>query len=320
MATTITTSSVVTAFGEYYIDNGQNENNIHDVLRETFESTDIFTVVDSEDTVLRESNAEYSEVLQAFQKAFTPKGGVVLTPKEIPLFNVKVDELFYPDDLKNQWHAFMTSNNLDRTTWPFVRWFIEKYVLKQILADLENNLYGAARVAPTAGVAGTSAEAFDGLKKILNASITAGTISPIVTGAPSATPLTWAEQMETFNKSIPELYWKEPMAMNVSRSLAIRYKEGRRVKYNTQYAQVTEKYAVEDFEQNIVTGRGSFAGKTKILATPKLNAVLALKGGSSKNIVEVEKVDRAVKVYTDFWIGMGFINDALVFTNDQDLV
>ena len=39
--------------------------------------------------------------------------------------------------------------------------------------------------------------------------------------------------------------------------------------------------------------------------TPELNAVLGVKGGSNKDIVEVEKVDRQVKVYTDFWMGLG---------------
>jgi hypothetical protein len=320
MATTITSSQVVTDFGAYYINEGQNENNLHDTLRESFDSMGVFTVVDSEDTVLREANVQYSEVLQAFQKTFTPKGGVTFTPKAIPLFNVKVDETFYPDDLKNQWLAFMTSNNLDRTTWPFVRWFIEKYVLAQIMADLENNIYGAAYVAPTPGTAGAASASFDGLKKIINAAITGTTMSTIATGSPNATPATWAGQIETFVQSIPELYWKTAMSLNMSRALALRYKQGRRIKYNSTYDQVSEMMAVEDFEQIQVAGFGSMAGKTKIWGTPKLNALMGFKGGSNKQIVEVEKVDRSVKVYTDFWIGIGFINDGLVFTNDQDLV
>jgi hypothetical protein len=320
MPTTITSSEVVTAFGSYYIDAGQNETNIHDTLREQLADLQDFTVVESEDTVLRESNVAYAEQLQSFQTAFTPKGGVTFTPKAITLFNVKIDQSFYPDAMKNQWLSFLTSNNLDRTTWPFVRWFIEKYVMGQITHDLVKNLYGASYVAPTAGTAGAASAAFDGLKKIINAAITAGTIVPIVTGAPNATASTWCTQVETFCKGIPELYWETPMGLQMSRSLALRFKEGRRTKYNSNYAQVNEQMAVQDFEQIQVAGRGSLTGTTKIWGTPKMNAIMAFKGGSNRNIVEVEKVDRMVKVYTDFWIGMGFINDALVFTNDQDLV
>lgn len=321
MATVINAASVVSAFGEYYQDNGQGEQDIYQVLRETFESMGLFTVIDSDDTILRSSNVQFSEVLQAFQKAFTPKGGVAFTPKEIKLFNVKVDQLFYPDDFKQSWLSFFTGNEgLDRTQWPFVRYFIEQGVLPIIMEDLEKNLYGASYSAPTPGTAGAASAAFDGLKKIINAAITGGTIVPITTGAPSTTATTWAGQVETFCKGIPELYWNKPMNVAMSRALALRYKEGRRVKYNSNYQQVADQMAVQDFEQNQVAGYASFNGKTKILATLKNNAILAMKAGGNRNIVEVEKVDRAVKVYTDFWIGIGFIQDALVFTNDQDLV
>ena len=320
MSTVITSNQVVSDFGAFYIDAGQDETRIHDTMREQFTDMEDFTVVETEDTVLREVNANYTEVLQAFQTAFTPKGGVTFTPKSIPLFNVKIDQSFFPDALKSQWISFLTSNALDRTTWPFVRWFIEKYVTGQIMADLVKNLYGAVYVAPTAGVAGPASAAFDGLKKIVNAGVTAGSIIPITTGAPNATDLTWATQMETFNKGIPELYWGTPLDIKMSRKLALSYKQGRRTKYNSNYAQESDATAIIDFEGNHVAGRASLTGATKIWTTPKINSIMAFKGGSNKQIFEIEKVDRQVKIYTDFWIGMGFITDSLVWTNDQELV
>lgn len=319
MATTITSADVVEQFGDYYINNGQNENDIHDTLREQLEDIGDFTVVDSDDTMLRAANVEYTEVLQAFQTAFTPKGSVTFTPKEIKLFNVKTDQSFYPDALKNQWLAFLTSNDLDRTTWPFVRWFIEKYVLPQINHDLVKNLYGAVRVEPTSGTAGNANEAFDGIRKLINDGIAGDTITPITTGAPNTDPETWCGQVEAFCQGIPELYWQTTMGLKMSRSLALRYKQGYRKKYSALTLGVTDSMAtVTDFEDIQIIGRGSLSGVTKIWATPKLNAIMAFKGGSNRNMVEVEKVDRNVKVYTDFYLGLGFIQDALVWTNDQD--
>lgn len=320
MPTVITATDVVSEFGSFYLNHGQDESNLHDTLRESLEAElGDFTIIETEDTILRQANTQYSEALQAFQKAFTPKGGVEFTPKEIKLFNVKIDQLFTPDDLKNSWLQFLLSNNLDRTTWPFTRWFIEKYVIAQIPHDIVKNLYAAVYGAPTPGTPGNASAAFNGLKKIINDGIDAGTIVPIITGAPNTTPATWCGQVETFVKGIPELYWGTPMGIQMSRALAIRYKEGRRIKYNSNYAQVSDAMAVQDFEQIMVNGRGSLSGVTKIWATPKQNAIMAFKGGSNRGLVEVEKVDRQVKVYTDFWLGLGFINDELVFTNDQDL-
>lgn len=319
MATTITSTQVVTDFGAYYIDQGQNMSNIHDRLREDFGTRAAFNVIESEDTVLREVNVAYAEVLQSFQTTFTPKGGVTFTPKSIPLYNVKMDQSFYPDALKNQWIAFLTSNNTDRTTWPFVAWFIEIYCMGQIKADLEKVIYKAVFNAPTAGIANNAVDTMNGIKKTINTGITGATIAPIMTGAPSTDPETWCNQVEDFVSAIPELYWSTGLTINMSRVLAKRYKKGRRIKYNINYAQVNDLTVVEDFENVTIAGYGSHAGATKIWTTPKLNSVLGFKGGSNQNTVEVEKVDRLVKIYTDFWIGMGFIDDGIIFTNDQDL-
>ena len=321
MATTITSSQVVSDFGAYYIDAGQNENNIHARLMEKFDSLDSFRVIDTQgDTVLREANASYSEVLQSFQKTFTPKGGITFTPKAISLRNMKVDESFYPDDLKNQWLAFLTSNNLDRETWPFVRYFIEQYVLNQIKHDLETKaIYTGVYAAPTAGTANNAVDTMDGVKKIINDATTAGDIVSIVTGAPSTDPVTFCTQIEDFCAATPELYWSVPMDLNMSRKLRLRYRQGKRIKYNMYYAQVADLDKVENFDNITVEALPSMTGASKIWMTPTINAVAGIMGGSNQSIVQVEKVDRNVKVYTDFWLGIGFIDDGVVFTNDQDL-
>ena len=316
--TTIDSSAVVAAFGAFYIDAGQGENNIFQRLMEQFGTMSAFRQVATEDTVLRESNVAFTEVLQSFQKAFTAKGGVNFTPKAISLFNMKFDELFYPDDLKNSWLSFVTSNNLDRTTWPFVRWFIEMYVLKQVNKDLEMAaIFGGVYVAPTAGVAGTAAQTMDGIKKLIATAVAAGTTTVIATGTPSLDPVTWCNQVEVFMAGIPEVYWVEKMTLNMSRTLALRYTKGRRLKYNSTWSQVSVLNTVEDFENITITPRDSSRGSLMIWMTPIMNAVMAMKGGSNKDVCQVEKVDRQVKVFSDFWIGIGFIDDGLIFVNDQ---
>lgn len=320
MATTITASSVVTDFGAFYIDAGQNDSNIQTRLMEPFGTMDSFRVIESDDTVLRETNAAFSEVLQSFQKTFTPKGGVTFTPKAIPLFNVKVDELFYPDDLKNTWLGFLTSKKLDRTEWPFVRWFIEVYVLNQIKKDLEMSaIFGGIYVAPTAGTANAASATMDGIRKKINDAITATTTTAIATGAPNADNVLFCEQIEAFIAAVPETYWHEDMTLNMSRKNLLKYQRGRQKKYNMYYNQSSELSTVEGFDNIKIKGLASVTGSNKIWMTPDMNAVLGMKGGSNKDIVEVEKVDRQVKVYTDFYIGVGFIDDGVIFTNDQDL-
>lgn len=316
----ITVTDIVTQWGDYAQDRGQSEDDINDVLRESLEAElPDFSVVHSDDTILQSSNAAYAEVLQSFQTQFTPKGGVTFTPNEIRLHRVKADIIFTPDDLVNTWLDFLGSKKLDRTTWPFVRWIQDVYIPQQIAADIVNNMYGAVRVNPTPGTAGAASASFNGHKKIINDAITASKIVPIVTGTLSATAETMCTQFETFVKAIPELYQHVPKSLRVRRAIEQRFKEGKRAKYGAMNSTSDVNTQIMDFEENTVRGTAAMSGANKIICTPRANNILAFKGYENIKALEIQAVDRQVKVFTDFHVGLGFNDYRLVWTNDQDL-
>lgn len=317
--TTIDPSAVVSAFGSFYLDAGQGENNIFTRLVEPFGTMSAFTIVETEDTIVRESSTVMGEVVQAYQDAFTPKGSIAFIPKEIKLFNLKMDQSFVPNKLRATWFGFLTSKNLDNTTWPFVRWFVEIYCMKQFNADLEKIIFAGSYVAPTAGTAGNTLDSMDGIKKMINIAIAAGTTIVLSTGTPSNDPVTWCNQVEAFMKLVPELYWTVPMDLNMSRILALRYTQGRRIKYNSTWNQVSVLKTVEDFESVTIASLGSLKGSNKIWMTPKLNAIMPVKALGNKDIVKIETAKRYVNMMTDVWVGVGFIDDGLMFTNDVEL-
>jgi hypothetical protein len=321
MATTITPTDVITSFGAHYIDQGQNLNDLLIRPFEAFGTREAFTNVPTTDTQLRYSDVTVSEILQPYQDTFTAKGSVTFKPVTIDLKQVKIDQQFNPNNLVYSWLGFMTNNKTDRKTWPFVKWFIEVYLLNKLMEDLESQaVYGGVYAAPTAGTAGAANTVVNGIKKIINDAITATTMSSIATGAPSTTATTWCDQVETFVKGIPEKYWEKNMVINMSRTLALRYMEGKKQKYNMYYGQEADLASVANFPNIKVAGRASMTGATKIWATPIENAVFAVKGFENAAGFELESVDRNVKIWSDFHIGMGFLLPDLVFTNDRDLV
>jgi hypothetical protein len=321
MATTITATDVISEYGSYYINQGQNLQSL--LLRpfEAFGSRDAFTNVPTNDTQVRYSDVTVGEILQPYQDAFTEKGSVTFKPVTIDLHPVKVDQKFNPSSLTYSWLGFLTNNNTDRTTWPFTRWFIEVYLLKQLFQDIEKKaIFKGVHVNPTAGTAGAAQDVIDGIRKQINDAITASAITPIATGALSTDPATFCTQIETFVKGIPELFWETDMTINMSRVLALRFAEGKDAKYNTQYAKEDSLITVKNFPNIKIKGRASMFGSDKIWATPIENVVFLTKGFANANGFELEKVDRTVKVWTDFHIGAGFLLKDLVFTNDRDLV
>ena len=318
--TQLTAAQIIADFGSYYQNGGQGEQDLLMRPYEQFGTREALSLIPTEDTILRLSDVQVSEILQAYQDDFTPKGGVTFLPVQIPLTQLKVDQAFNPTFLQNTWLGFLSSNKTDRTTWPFVRWFIEKYLLGQLDEDLETKaIYKGSKAAIVAGAAGTAIGAMDGIRKQINAGITAGNVTPIPTGALSADPVTFCEQIEDFVAAIPEKYWSKSMTLNMSRTLARRYKKGRKKLYNENYDQESDMAQVDETEVR-VAGRASMSGSDKIWMTLPGNYVLGVKGFSNKEGFEIEKVDRKVKLYTDFWMGTGYLQGDLLFTNDRDLV
>src|SRR4051812_15489532 len=111
--TTITASAIVTDFGSFYRNEGQNMQSL--LLRpfEAFGTRDAFTNVPTDSTQLRYSDVQVGEILQPYQDAYTPKGSVVFKPVSIDLQMVKVDQQFNPTKLVNTWLGFLTNEKTD---------------------------------------------------------------------------------------------------------------------------------------------------------------------------------------------------------------
>lgn len=317
--TVITATDVINEFGAHYVDEGQNMDSLLMRPFEAFGTREAFSNVPTDETLLKFSDVEVEEVLQPYQDAYTAKGGVEFKPITIALEQVKIDQQFNPNKLKYSWLGFLTSNKTDRTEWPFTKWLIEVYLLKKVFEDIEKKvIYTGVKGAIVAGTAGAAIDCMDGVKKLITDGITAGSIVPIAMGAIPADSKDFCTYVEEMVAQIDELYWDKNLVFNMSRQLAKKYREGRRQKYNLQYAQVADLNAIQDFESFSITGRASQKGANRIWATPVENAVWATKGFENAQAFELEKIDRNVKIWTDFHIGLGFLLKDLVFTNDVD--
>lgn len=320
----LTATQVVSEFGAYYLgnENNQNASRILQLPLQKSETADLFPLQITEAQGLeRRAQVGIDRILQPFQKAFTPISTTTFTPRSIAMFRLKIDLQENPDDLVSSWLGFLTSNNLDRTTWPFVRWWIEEVLMKGHQRDLEmNEIFGGAYAAPTPGTAGSSGTAMDGIKTLINDAYAAGDLDGMVTlGAVPSDAKEFCTYVEDFCKGIPELYWGEKMEIAMSKVLQVRYREGRALKYNMNYAQETNLDQVKNYENFSVKGLSSHYGSTKIWTTPSYNKARLVNGIGNIEKFEVEKVDRKVKLYTDYFLGIGFWIPEIIFTNDVEL-
>lgn len=305
-------------FGDYYMAGGQGLANLHMLPFDSFDTRDAFTIVPTNDTIIREANVEVEEILQQYQDEFTPKGRIEFQPVEFPLYQMKIDQEFNPTKLQRSWVGFLAANNVDRTTWPFVRWIVEVYLMKKSMEDLEKEaIYNGVYEAPQDGVPGAASKVMNGVRKIVTAMVAAGSLDEIVTGAPAADADDFVTQIEDFVKALPEKYRRMSMPINMSRTLEERFVEGMQVKYNMQYAQVSQLRNVRNFPNISVVGRPSMEGADGWWGTPKYNALMGVKGFENVNAFKIEGSKRKVAMYSDWWAGIYFIQPKILFVNDK---
>lgn len=323
---TIDADDVIAAWGNDYINEGQSMDNLHMLPFEESDTKEAGTVIETDQTVLREANVEVQEILQQYQDDFTSKGGVSFKPVMIPLYNIKIDVGVMPQKLIKSWLGFLTNNDHTPEDYPFVNWLVEKYIWNQAHEDMENkSIYKAVYQAPVAGTAGSPDKVMNGIEKLLNdlADLGSGAdgIDPITTGDLSLMSATaFVTAIENFWKSVPEKYrYNYSVDLNMSRAFRDKFKQGMRDKYNVNYQQTTQLLQLMDFENVSIKGRASMTNKKRIWTTPKFNLLLPVKGFSNKKVFDVQKQDRKVKFLADWWEGAGFVQPQLIWMNEAEV-
>lgn len=318
-------------FGAYYLGdkNKANLSRLRSKIYYGAETDGFFTAINTDSTLWEMALGAQGRVLQPFQKQWSPTGDITFTPSPIRLRAGKVDVEFYPDEIVDTWLGFLASESLDRKTWPFVRYYVEEFILKQMNEDWElNEVYGGVYTAPpTAGTAGAAGTMIDGIKKLINDAYTSNAIpvaNQLTTGALSTDPATFVGQISKFVSDTPERYrTNAPMKLAMGSQYKMRYLQGVRALYNTNYDQIKagEKMKVVDAENVSIHFLPSMGSDEKLIMTTTNNAIMPVKNMVNLGRVRItDNGDRLVKVFTDWWKGIGFVNYGEVFTNDRDLI
>ena len=244
-----------------------------------------------------------SELVQPFQKTFNQKAGWN-PPNEIRVFNIKVDDEFYPDELKATWLGFLAAHKVSRKEWPLVKWLFEVYYKQQIDRDMElNEYYNGVHAAPAEGVAGADGTSMNGLQKLLQDGVDAETINSV-----DIEPLNTAtifDQVELFTDKISEVYQGVEMNIFMSRYWYKKYMQDKRAQ--GFYQKFSDKDIDDgiDFTPQHVKPLACMTGTGDIWCTPKANLLHITPETLTKNNFRVEDAKRCVAVMADVE-GLGF--------------
>lgn len=321
----IPASELVADFNTNYRAGSFGESQLKTLLRQKSHTPSVARPVVTSDNVYTLSLAELGEVVQPFQTKWTPKGPLEFVPNEIRLRRLKADWQGEPDELVDTWLGFLSGlpANIDRKTWPFVRWFVEVHFKQRITHDMEKKVYGkGVYTAPTPGTAGTARMSMDGIEQILKDGLANAERPMNQLDVPAK--FTGSNSFEVIESIMDQVFEHTPEAEGEDFIIGVEPKIAKyyyRDDRNTHGANMNYNPANNLVQFSDLAGGGMrivpmpcLAGTGVVFATPA-NNFLDVRKSASIPMPRVENVDRTVKIYTDWHEGLGFGVNELVWAN-----
>ena len=316
MATQITIEKILSEYGRYYEQAGQNRNRLFRALMQAPETLEkLSTSVKTDDTIYRMANFQFEKLMQPFKKAFTPKGGVEFFPNEIRLRQIKVDLDLFPHDIEDSWLGFLGGDQVkDLTQFPIVRWIMEEYIANQVQEEKELDAVYKGVHDPN----GTNpADTIDGIKVQLLKGAKADYPINVISGIGKFTESSIFEQLENYDEAIAELYTGKPLIHFVAQKWVRKFKQSKRM---SGYYFIDGPDKIDDridFTNHTVVGLPSMNGTDDIFSTFKGNLIHVSKRNFGSANFDMQKHDRQVKILTDWWEGIGFACNQMVWTTTE---
>jgi hypothetical protein len=267
-------------------------------------------------------NVEVSDLVQAYQKAFTPSGNLDFNAVENTLQKLKVDIVYEPDDLDQFWDKWLLKVDelgKSRLQYTFPEYMYNEVMMPKIIENMELKIaYKGVFVAPTAGTPGLTINAADGLGKKIADAITAGSLTPIATGALVAS--TMVNQIEAFCDALPIPYRDLPGVLLMSHDNAKKYTRDYRNQFGTGNSNMGNENTElrVDATQKRIVGVASMTGSNRIIYSTPGNLIYGLKrGGSYLPQIRWQEYERTLKGLAEFHRFYGVKFWANTFVNDQ---
>lgn len=258
-------------------------------------------------------SSQLSDVVQGYQKAFTPMGELTTSAETTIQRRHKIDLLVNPDDIVGEWEGFLYDEKKSRAEMPLVKYILQK-LLEKIQDEKERLMvYTGVYQAPVANTPNPADKSVDGFEKILANAAIAGKFDPFIMGAFTADQT--FEYMEEFLSSIPALHRYRKLKLYMSDDVRLDYQRDKRNTF--KYFENLGNLLKIDFSNMEIAALPAMAGKKKIIATVPGNLVRVIHKNQSADNLQVQEDVRDVKIFGDWHECYGVADYRYLWTNDQ---
>ena len=308
MASVLTTSQIVSEYGQYYIKEGQNRNRLFRTLMQMPETLEKHARhIRTTETQYRMANYKSGAVLQPFSTTFNPISSIEFVPNKIDLHKIKVNVRITPDDIEDMWLAFMSGNTTrNKKDWPIVRFLMEEYIAKQIGEDRE---YNAVYKGVRDDGGNTPSDCMDGIQKLLNDGVNNASYPiNVINGIGALNESSIFDQIEAFDAALPEIYRTQPVSIFVSPKWFRAFMKDRRAQTFYELRNENDLDTAIDF-----TG-----GRHRLVSLPSMQGTDDLWASTPNNLLwltirdlnvasaDIQAIHYDCDVMLDWYEGIGF--------------
>lgn len=325
-ATTIEVTDLKAEFGTYL----NNQRNL-DIIRQIlvgFETAKYMTTVLAV-TEWRAIRSFITSVVQQFTPKWTPLGKNKFTPITIKNRRQKINVPIIPAEVLDSYLFYLYDEGMAPDQMPITKYITETMVKPQILQDIELRMVAKGKYVEkdwntvNTGDPGTAPEdAVDGFETIL-------VDSKALVGSASAKGINYfnrtinwktATDQEVLDFVNAFVDWINPMyqTMNMpvfcSLDVKKRYKRAYKKIWGSDSGDPNFGQDVIDYSQNVLTALPSMYKSPILFSTPKANFIKLRHKNEVPNIINnVQEQDYEVKLFGEFWFGVGFAIGEAVF-------
>lgn len=312
----LTTERIVQEYGNYYEKAGQNKSRlVRSLMQPAVTLEKNARRIPTEETVYKAANFMTGSVVQPYKDEFTPMGEIEFVPNPITLRQVKTDIMIVPNKIEESWLGFLAANNCSPKDWPVIRFIMEEYLKNQINEDREtrmvyNGVYdpGAEKPKPE--------NCLDGIHKLLLNGANAQYPINVIKGIGELDKDYVFDQVEEFNAAIPSRYFNEKVTLFMAPEFALEYLRAKREKGYYQIKGDEEIGYRIDFTNHTIFASPAMSGTKHLWASVQRNILWLTKRFQPISNIQIQVVDRVVKLLLDWWEGIGFACNQMVWASE----
>ena len=324
-ASTIEVGTLKTEFGTFL---SQNQNNLEIVkqLFNGFTSSEFFTTIPAT-TEYRAIRSAITSVVQQFSAKWNPGGKTQFTPLTIKNRRHKINVSIIPAEVLDSYMFKLYDEGLAPDQMPITTYIINELIMPSILQDIEMRMIFKGKFVDRQGtnvdgaVATPPEDSMDGLETILvDAKTTANKGVHFFNKFPTFNYKTaTAQQMLDFVNGFVDwlspFYKSQKMNLYCSDDFKRKYKRSYKAFWGVNGG-VSGDFGddrVDYSNQMLVSPDGMYQSPI-IFSTPKNNMIkLRHKNEVPMIINDVQKINYEVRLFGEFWLGVGFAIGEAVF-------